>query len=164
MILCLFTIFSYHTIALLIAAGAAVDERNGVDLTPLMIACMYNPRPAIVATLLKAHANPDAINNSLMKMTSVHLAAQYTSDPGVVAALARAGATIDALDLMNQAPLMIAAELNPEPRVVIAFLGAGADAKLFDLAGQSIMDYAAKNPALSVGSAVLARLKAASGR
>jgi ankyrin repeat protein len=152
-----------QAIAILLAAGAVIEQRNGVDQTPLMIACIYNPRPAIISALLKGHADPGALNNEMMKMTSVHLAAQYGRDPGAITALARAGAAMDAPNFMNQTPLMIAAETNPEPLVVIAFLDAGADATLLDLAGQSAVDYALKNPALN-GTEALARLKAAAGQ
>jgi ankyrin repeat protein len=98
-----------RTVRCLVEAGAALDGRDELDLTPLMIAC-HNGRvkgSAIALLLLEAGANVNEVR-AADGITALHWAAE-NAQPAVVEALLAAGAPVDGPPDADMTPLMFAA-------------------------------------------------------
>lgn len=98
--------------------------RNKYGRTPLHYAAQ-GETAAIVTTLVKAGANPNA-SDERGGWTPLHLAAQTGKTPAVVAALIKAGADPGARDKKGRTPLQLAEKFNKTPGVVNALKQAKA--------------------------------------
>ena len=87
-------------------------------------AAWFTNNPAIVQLLLRAGADPQAVDNE--GVTPLHLAA-WNSNPVVTAHLLAAGADPNALDNEGYTPLHHAARRGWSGRVIARLLAAGAD-------------------------------------
>lgn len=87
-------------------------------------AAWFTDNPAIVQLLLRAGADPQAVDNE--GVTPLHLSA-WNSNPVVTAHLLAAGADPNALDNEGYTPLHHAARRGWSGRVIARLLAAGAD-------------------------------------
>ena len=128
-----------------IRAGAKLDDRDTIGMTPLMRAAQYNENPAVITTLLNAGAKLDDRDED--GVTPLILAASFNKNPEVITTLLNAGAKLDDRDeLFGRTALMWAAKYNENPDVITALLNAGADAKAKSIEGKTAFDYAQDNP------------------
>ena len=74
-----------------IKAGASLNERDNLGMTPLMWAAMNNTNPEVITALLKAGARLDDRDN-IVGMTPLMWAATNNANPEVVMILLKAGA------------------------------------------------------------------------
>ncbi len=94
-----------------LAAGADPQARTtGLESTPLHFAAWYNDDPAVIEVLLKAGADPMALDNN--KDTPLHCAARFNRNPAVSEALLKAGADPIARNEWKHTPLQLAGGLN----------------------------------------------------
>jgi len=110
--------------------------------TPLMMAARYNQSPEVIAVLLKAGADVNAVD-------ALHSTALIWAAGGnnveVIATLLKAGADIKVKALSGATALMWAANGNRNPAVILALLKAGADINAKNDHGWTPLVYAAKN-------------------
>jgi len=83
-------------VRLLLAAGAPVDDRNGLDRPPLMLAAQANPEPEILAALLDGGCELEAIDK--LGRSALIIAAGKSQNPKVLGALLNAGAKTRLVD------------------------------------------------------------------
>ena len=74
-----------------IKAGASLNERDNLGMTPLMWAAANNTNPEVITALLKAGARLDDRDN-IVGMTPLMWAATNNANPEVVMILLKAGA------------------------------------------------------------------------
>ncbi len=118
-----------RSVALLVAAGAAVELRNLNGDTPLLLACRAGDGEGqMTEALLAGGADPKATDGQ--GGTCLHaLAGSSSPGLGTVRALVAAGAKVDALDRSGTAALHAALRRN-HLGLVRALLEAGADPNL----------------------------------
>lgn len=107
----------------LLEQGAALDFRSPEEVTPLMTAAM-NPNPEVVALLLKAGADPLAVDEA--GSNALMIAAEFQLEPQVLSLLIQAGIAIDAVDEDEWSALHFACG-TPNPEIMRTLLAAGAD-------------------------------------
>jgi len=73
-----------------IKAGASLNERDNLGMTPLMWAAANNTNPEVITALLKAGARLD--DRNIVGMTPLMMAAMNNTNPEVVMILLKAGA------------------------------------------------------------------------
>jgi len=128
-----------------IKAGASLNERDNLGMTPLMWAAANNTNPEVITALLKAGARLD--DRDKLGQTPLTVAAMNNANPEVITALLKAGARLDDRDnIVGMTPLMWAATNNANPEVVMILLKAGANGKTKSLEGKTAFDYAKDNP------------------
>ena len=124
----------------LLTQGAAINERNLYQVTPLSLACEYG-HADVALRLIKANAEIDSPR--LGKETSLMLAAR-NGDADIVKALLEAGAEVDHRDNKGQTALMWAAAAGNLDAVDL-LINAGADVDYhLDWAGFSAFHFAAR--------------------
>ena len=132
-------------VALLLSAGASVDEQTRYEVTPLSIACMQSD--AACVTLLTA-AGAD-VNRVKQGGETPLMTASRNGNADVVKVLLKHGAKIDATDRKSQTALMwAAAEGNAD--VVQVLIEAGADLKRELKSGFNAMMFAAREGKIDV--------------
>ena len=77
-----------------IKAGAKLDDRDTIGMTPLMRAAVFNENPAVITTLLNAGAKLDDRDKN--GMTPLMHAAWINMNPDVITTLLNAGANAKA--------------------------------------------------------------------
>ncbi|MXX33325.1 MAG: hypothetical protein F4107_13940 [Gemmatimonadetes bacterium] len=145
----------------LLDGGAQVNARAtgfnidwGWSWTPLHLAATSNPDPEVVAALLAAGADLNAISGE--GMFPLHHAAA-NPNPAVAAVLLDAGADVNALSRTGQTPLHEAAGRVSNPAVVELLHAAGADVNPRDSNGHTPLHTAAwYNSAAGIVNALIA--------
>lgn len=116
-----------------------INSRNGSDLTPLMMAAMYD-RSTSASILIEAGASVNEATYSYS--TTALMMAAMNGYHEVVEVLLRGGAEIDARNKSGFTALMLAAQKG-HAHVVRQLLQAGADAHLLDASNRSALTHAA---------------------
>ena len=109
---------------LLLDAGAGVNARSDLGLTPLAWAASWQPNPEVIELLIDAGAKLSAVDR--YGRTALHMAAS-NPNPEVIELLIDAGVEVRRRNDPGVEPLQNAALGNPNPASVAAFLEAGAD-------------------------------------
>lgn len=118
-----------------------INSRNAADLTPLMVAAMYD-RSTSASILIEAGASVNE-RTSAYSTTALMMAAMNGYHE-VVEVLLRAGADIDARNISGFTALMLASQKG-HAHVVRQLLDAGADARLLDASNRSALTHAAND-------------------
>ena len=121
-------VFFRHADAEDVARCVKTEDVNAKDdkgQAPMHLAALHG-RPAVVAALAKAGANPDALDGR--GRTPLHLLAYFGTTPEAVTALVRAGADLDAKDAKGRTPLEFAEKFSETPAIVTALRNAKSDA------------------------------------
>ena len=129
-----------------INAGADLDARSSdytqcKKCTPLHLALWYNKNPAVIATLLKAGADPNVPHKR--GSTPLHFAAWKKWDLAVIEVLLKAGADPNVRNELKETPLHSAARFS-KPAVVEALLTAGADPMAWNQKGKTPLEVAVR--------------------
>ena len=133
-------------------AGANLEARGVLGLTPLHWAAFYSKHPAMIEAMIEAGASLEARDN--IGLTPLH----WAEDPAVIKALLAAGANPEARDENGSTPLHWATTghsyLNQARRtlglpmvwggVIEALLDAGADLEARDSSGRTPLHWAAQ--------------------
>ena len=119
-------------------AGFSVDY--GWSWTPLHLAAASNPDPEVVASLLEAGADLNAISGE--GMFPLHHATA-NQNPAVAALLLDAGADVNALSRTRRTPLHEAAANASNPAVIELLVAAGTDVNARDSNGHTPLHTAA---------------------
>lgn len=133
-------------INMLVEAGANVNDRSVIDLTPLQIAIRGTSikNTAIIQILIESGANLNARNRT--GGTPLHDAvSNYSITVPVIELLVEAGAPLDARDNSGNTPLHIAALEDPTGQIVEFLVEAGASLNARDEVGRSPLHNAATN-------------------
>jgi ankyrin repeat protein len=143
-------------VAMLLGAGATIDE-GGTDVpATLSMAATKSANPEVIRLILAAGAKVEGSGASTPLMD----AARWNGTAGVFDALLEAGAKIDARDASGMTALMYAAGTNT-PQIVALLLDAGADPSLKAGDGSTAYEAALRNRLLQ-GKPELQRLRAGS--
>ena len=139
-------------VRLLLEAGADADAwatgystDYGWNWTPLHLASQSNPDPEVVAALLEAGADLQALGGAGFRAPAdspLHYAGANPNH-AVAAALLDAGADVNALSPTGRTPLHEAAASASDPEVIEVLVAAGADVNARDLNGYAPMHSAA---------------------
>ena len=113
------------------ATGFNVDF--GWSWTPLLLASASNPDPEVVAVLLEAGADINALGSEGLEpsMSPLHHAGA-NPNPDVAAVLLEAGADVNTLSPTGRTPLHEAAASASHPAVIEVLVAAGADVNARD--------------------------------
>ena len=98
----------------MLAAGADIEAKAELGLTPLHSAAAYNSNPEIVEILLQAGAAIDT-KIVLIGWTPLHAAAAYNSNPKIIVSLLNAGANPQKPDSHGRTPFHLLQENNNLP-------------------------------------------------
>ena len=136
----------------LLEAGADADAWAtgyntdfGWNWTPLHLAAENNPDPGVVAALLEAGADLEALGGAAFRPPAnspLHYAGA-NSNPAVAEVLLDAGADVNARSPSGRTPLHEAAAYASNPAVIELLIAAGADVNARDLNGHAPMHSAA---------------------
>ena len=129
--------------------GADPMARDADGLTPLHLAALLNPNPAVAALLLDRGADLTAQADD--GETPLHLAAGDNANPAVVGVLLDRGADLTAQAEDDLTPLHWAAGYNANPAVAAVLLNRGADLTAQTWDGETPLHLAARfneNPAV----------------
>ncbi|MDE2874588.1 MAG: ankyrin repeat domain-containing protein [Gemmatimonadota bacterium] len=136
----------------LLEAGADADAWAtgyntdfGWNWTPLHLAAENNPDPGVVAALLEAGADFEALGGAAFRPPAnspLHYAGA-NSNPAVAEVLLDAGADVNARSPSGRTPLHEAAAYASNPAVIELLVAAGADVNARDLNGHAPMHSAA---------------------
>lgn len=132
-----------EVIDLLIKAGAKVNERGLIELTPLHLAAIYCSNPAVIEALIKAGADVNAKDKR--GLTPLHEAAHMSANPDIIKALVKAGADVNAKEIDSMSPLHEAVRTDTAPGIITALIKAGADVNAKTSGGKSVFDLASEN-------------------
>ena len=136
----------------LLEAGADVNARNHLLVTPLAVA-LTTGDAAITEQLLKSGANPRV---PVPEMGTALLAAAYTGNPEVLKALLKAGVDVNEPEpSTKQTALMLAAAAGHEAAVK-ALLAAGANSRVRSAKDESALFFAVRGGHIGVADALLA--------
>jgi hypothetical protein len=126
-------------------AGADIEARSLMGMTPLMYAAAYGSEKMIIK-LLEFGANP--ISSTESEVNALMFAALNSDSEQIIFHLIDAGTHIDSRDKNGATPLMYAASNNINPSIISTLLNAGADPGLQDDRGFTAFNYALGNEAL----------------
>ena len=147
-------------------AGEDVTTRGLRGITPLHEAARLNPNPEVLALLLEAGADPDALawrseNHHYHwsgNVTPPYDAARYNSNPEIVVTLVSAGADVDGRGAQlnfpsppqtisstgqHLTPIYLAVRAEGHPATIEALVRAGADLELTGPNGRTVLHVAA---------------------
>jgi len=134
--------------AVLLAAGADVNARDGAGETPLHHALFADEAEGVVKLLLACGAEVDAVSRGRQRETPLLAARQLFfegRDPAVAARvvrlLAHAGADLDARDGAGYTVLITAA-VNNKPELARLMLALGADASVAGAGDRTALEWA----------------------
>ncbi|GHS94146.1 hypothetical protein FACS1894139_14500 [Planctomycetales bacterium] len=148
-----------------LASGADVTVARANGVTPLHLAAMTNPDPAVITLLVENGAAVNAPDQN--RQTPLHLAVAVNKNPAVVAALLKNGADWRQRGYLDWTPLYLAVAGNRPPEIVAELLRGGADpneaANLADTAGVEKMSLLHIAAMLGRRPAVITALIAAGG-
>ncbi len=128
------------TLEALLAAGADVQVKTRLNMTPLLLAARSNTAEACTVLLRHGARVTDA---DKLGWNAVMQAALGNPHPGVIPLLAKAGVDVNARDSSGKTALMLAASGNGAG-TVRELLALGADRTLRDAKGRTALDYARK--------------------
>jgi ankyrin repeat protein len=130
--------------------GGNIEEKDGSNETPIMLASRYGP-PAVVNALLKAGATTHGRSN--VGFSSLHLAARYNSHK-VVSLLLEAKSEVNAKNNDGWTPLHFAAAYNSH-KAVSLLLDAKSEVNAKENKRWTALHFAAKYSSLKVVSLLL---------
>ena len=119
--------------------GADVNANSG-GRTPLIVAATSNKHPEVIAILVTAGADLEAVDSTYGGTALMWAAGN--ENPGVIAAVLKAGANPNTRDKNDATALIWAAINSQNPEVIAVLLNAGADAKVKDKQGKTAFYYA----------------------
>ena len=124
----------------LLSAGADVQVKTRLNMTPLLLAARSNSAEACAVLLRHGARAGDA---DKLGWNAVMQAALGNPHPGVIPLLVKAGIDVNARDAGGKTALMLAAGAQ-DARLVRELLALGADRTLRDGKGRTALDYAKK--------------------
>ena len=120
---------------LLLKAGAKIDAKSKIDMTPILVAAAWPDNDAVVKLLLRGGADPKAAGggneNTLTR-------ASYTGDAESVHLLLKAGADPNLKGFRGRTALQNAVQRG-DRRMVDVLLQAGADVKTLDCRNETVL-------------------------
>ena len=147
----------YHVVKwLLEKESCLIDEKNALQLTPLMVACMHPCKTTVPILRALLGRNASLTHTDRAGQTPLHLAAFSLCSKEAVMHLIGCGAHIQAVDLQGRTPLWVAVHAQ-NLGATEALLDAGADPNSQNSLGEPALHVAIANVSLPLVTLLLER-------